>query len=155
MMCAFRNSGTLMPLRYTMQDQDTLLAWAAPRCDVAFLEFPEPSIALGAYDADTGAIRAVAVYVQFYEGEVDCHFASDGSRQWARREGLREMFAYPFFRMGARRIQTTVAAHDIDTLVLCIKTGWQIEGRIRAAMPNDDGILLTMLRGECPWLEGE
>lgn len=143
-----------MPLRYTMHDQDTLLAWAAPRCGIAGRDFPTQSVALGAFDAETGAIRAVAVYVALYDGEVDCHFASDGSRQWARRDGLREMFAYPFFRMDARRIQTTVAAHDIDTLVLCIKTGWQIEGRMRAAMPGDDGILLTMLRGECPWLDG-
>lgn len=141
-----------MPLRYTMQDQETLLAWAAPRCGIAGREFPEQSLAMAAFDAETGAIRATAIYVPLYQGEVDCHFASDGSRQWARREGLREMFAYPFFCMAANRIQTTVAANDTDTLVLCIKTGWQIEGRLRAAMPSGDGVLLTMLRGECPWL---
>lgn len=141
-----------MRLRYTIQDQETLLAWAAPRCGIPGRLFPETATALGACDADTGSIKAVAIFVPFYDGEVDCHFASDGSRRWAFREGIREMFAYPFLRMGADRMITTVAAHDVDTLVGCIKAGWQIEGRVRRAMPGDDGILMTMLRTECPWL---
>jgi hypothetical protein len=144
-----------MPLQFTTEEQDTLLAWAAPRCGMPGCVFPPSAHALGVV-SKAGDILAVGVYIPLFTGGVECHFASSGTKRWATRDGLRALFAYPFLLMGADRITAVVAADDISTLAPCIKSGWQIEARIRNAMPSgSDGIALSMTKGQCDWLETE
>lgn len=141
-----------MPLRFTMQEQDTLLAWAAPRCGMPGCVFPDPAVALGVIDED-GTIFAVAVYIPLYSGSVECHFASNGTRRWASRENLAAMARYPFHQFQCDRLTATVEATDIATLTSCIKAGWQIEARYRNAMASGaDAIVLSMTEEDCKFL---
>lgn len=144
-----------MPHHYTMQDQDTLLAWAAPRCGMPGCTFPAASHAIGVVTED-GEILAVGVYIPLFSGEVECHFASNGTRRWATKGTLQIIFSYAFHALGAERITCMIEATDVPTLTLCLKTGWQMEARVRQAMPTGaDGIIFSMMKDECFWLEME
>ena len=143
-----------MPTLYlNNEDQIGLLAWSAPR---AFVNGAWPPIAkaMGVYEAETGKLRAVLVTVETYNGIIDCHFASDGSRNWATRNILRGLFGYVFCVRKAHRIQTVSPADNTKILRTDLVTGWIPEGTARDAMgPGKDGIMFSMTPATCKWLE--
>jgi len=144
-----------MPLFMTMQDQETLRAWAAPRCGMPDNLFPDGAHALGVID-DDGAIMAVGVYIPLFDNTVECHFASNETRRWATRAILAAFCAYPFHQFTCKLLTATVNPANINVLVACLKAGWQIEGRIRRAMPDGaDGIVLSMTQEDCKFFTQE
>lgn len=137
-----------MTTRSVIYGQDEVLVpWAAKRIGVPF---DATARAIGL--VQDGELRAVVVYDRF--SEVDCcmHIASDGTRRWMSREYLVKVFAYPFVQLGLRRVTGLVAAKNADAMRFDLNIGFKIEGRMRQAMPDDDLMVLGMLREECRFL---
>jgi len=143
-----------LKLALTAEDQETLMAWAAPRCGIANSTFPFGSFAVAVTEADTGNIRAVVIYVPTYGREMDIHFATDRSRLWASRSVLSGVFGFAFTVRGATRLVGRGSVNNPELLSLMIRTGWQIEGRERGYMDDgSDAIVFTMRPEECPWIK--
>ena len=98
---------------------------------------------------DDGSIAAVVIYAHMSDFNCVLHVASDGSRRWLSQEFLYWVFAVPFEQWGKVRVTGLVAESNKAALRLDLGLGFVVEGRIRRAFGNDDGILLGMLREEC------
>lgn len=141
-----------MTLALTFEDQEGLLAWAAPRLDLP--RWPDGAKGLGVYEAETGDIRAVMVMVQTYSTSCDLHFATDGSRRWATRNILGGLFGYVFVLRGVPQVNITVEPDNVPALVMNLKLGFQIEARMRGIMSDGgDAIVMSMRATDCPWIK--
>ena len=134
----------------TYDNPERLIAWAAecigfePRQDVK---------AIGWTDGDT--LKAVTLYDGFSECDCNIHIASDGSRQWLSRGFLRASFAHPFIQWNLRRVTGLVPSKNQDALRFDLHLGFEREGYIRHALPDDDIIVLGMLRENCRFIPAE
>ncbi|MBP0484676.1 GNAT family protein [Sagittula salina] len=143
-----------MTLGITLADQKAIKAWAAPRCDMGSI--PESAWALAVVEIETGTLRAACILYEVYKGEVDVHFASDGDRRWATRDILTAMFFYAFHHMDARILKAVIAARNVPALVMALKSGWQVQGRVQGVLSGGaDGILLTLAEPDCVYLKGD
>lgn len=141
-----------MSLVLTVENQTTLKAWAAARLEINGV-WPASADALGILDGETGAIRAVLIVVQTYAEHCDVCIATDETRRWATRNTLGGIFGFIFLVRGNKIARATISHDNIPSLVMCIKMGWQIEGRIRRAdNEGRDGIIMSMTREECAWI---
>lgn len=113
--------------------------------DVIGLEFRSDAESIGLAD-EAGKIRAAVVFDNFSKCDVNMHVASDGSRAWLNREYIVRCFAYPFVQLGMRRVTGLVPANNADALRFDLRLGFEIEGRLRDALPDQDIILLGMTR---------
>lgn len=144
-----------MTLILTMEDQTTLKAWAAPRCDCPG-PWPPNAIAMGVVDDETGAIRAVWVIVHTYQTHCDVHMASDGSRGWATRNTLAGLWGYIFFVLGASIAHGIVGAGNVQAICSALKMGFEIETRLRNIMDDgSDGVMIVMHRDRCKWIQDQ
>lgn len=131
-------------------DNDRLVGWAAevigftPRNDVQAIGWQED-----------GQIRAVTLWDGFSACDCNIHIASDGSRQWMRRPFLRASFWHPFVQFGLRRLTGLVPAKNEAALRFDLHLGFVREGLIRHALPDDDIIILGMLREHCRFIPEE
>ena len=81
------------------------------------------------------------------------HCASDGRKNWASREFIREVFKYPFVTLGYERLSTVISASNTETLAFDLHIGFEEEARFRgAAHDGSDQIWLVMWRDKCRWL---
>lgn len=129
-------------------DSDALLQWAAA-------QYPQNSIdehtrAIG-IERD-GEIQGVAFFNQFTDISCNIHLVTNGKRVWANREFLCEVFAYPFVRLGLKRLTAYVPAKNHAAINLDLRLGFQVEGRMIEANGDDDLIVLGMLRRNCIWI---
>ena len=142
-----------MSLQIIVDNQSTLKAWAAARLEIGG-PWPQSTEALGIIDAETGAIRAVLIVVQTYAEQCDVSIATDESRKWATRNILGGIFGFIFLIKRNKIARVTISHNNVPSLVMCIKMGWQIEGRIRDAdNEGSDGIIMSMTRDECVWIK--
>ena len=139
-----------MTFTVTTDRQEILLGWAARRIGLPD-GWSSDSEAMGVVDAEE-KLRAVAVINQVAEGNCLLHIASDGRRSWATRSVLGVLFSYPFYILGLRKVTARVAIDNVPSQVLCLKLGFQFEGRERAAFFGRDTTTFGMLRDECSWL---
>lgn len=138
-----------MPLIYG--DDERLLRWASER--IGGLRFRDDATAIGRERG--GELVSVCVFDGFSAADCNMHIASDGSRHWLTREFLVACFAYPFIQLKLRRVTGLVPAKNRDALRFDLHLGFQVEGRCRDALPDDDIIILGMLRRECRFLPSE
>lgn len=143
-----------MSLFLSNENQDELLDWAFQRIDMSGY-WPDGARALGVYDTNRGnAIRAVLVTVETYDGVIDAHFASDGSRTWATRNVLGGIFGYLFFVRSAKRVQTIVSPENAATIIMNYKLGFTFEACIAAVMDDGGpGVLMSMTPEACKWIK--
>lgn len=124
-----------------------LVGWASeiihfnPRGDVVAIGWEED-----------GRLRAVTLYDGFSECDCNMHIASDGSRTWLKRAFLCTSFAHPFVQWGLRRVTGLVPAKNAAALRFDLHLGFEREGYIRHALPDDDLIILGMLRENCRFI---
>lgn len=126
---------------------DRLLPWASER--IGFSPRAD-AIAVGWGTAD--ALRAVVVYDNFSASDVNIHLGSDGSRTWMSKTFLFACFAHPFNEWGMRRLTALVPSKNRDAIAFNLHCGYRWEGFIRHAMPDDDLVILGMLRSECRFI---
>ena len=128
-------------------DDDSMIPWAIerigfkPRDDVRAIGWRE-----------NGALRAVTLYDGFSECDCNMHIASDGTGNWLRRAFLVTCFMHPFAQWGLRRVTGLVPAKNTDALRFDLHLGFEQEGYLRHALPDDDLVLLGMLRENCRFI---
>lgn len=125
-----------------------LLEWASevihftPRSDARAIGWQEH-----------GTLRAVTIYDGFSECDCNMHIASDGTGNWLRRAFLKASFSHPFLQWNLRRVTGLVPSKNHAALRFDLHLGFKQEGLIRHALPDDDIIVLGMLREDCRWIQ--
>lgn len=130
--------------------EQRLLPWAQERIGCTFRR---DAYTIG-LEKD-GELVAVVVFDGFSACDCNVHVASDGTGHWLTREFLVCVFAYPFIQLGLRRVTGLIAAKNQAALRFNRKLGFTQEGVCRHGMPDDDLVVLGMLRSECRFLQKE
>jgi RimJ/RimL family protein N-acetyltransferase len=84
-------------------------------------------------------------------GSIGIHVASFAPR-WINPELIFQTFHYPFVQLGCRKLFGTVPAKNTAALKFDLKLGFEIEQTIKDVYPDDDMLLVSMLRDNCRWL---
>lgn len=127
------------------------IAWAANKIGIARFR-PD---AKGIASERDGVLTAVVVFDTFSECDCNMHIASDGSRRWLTRPLMKEAFHYPFNTLGLRRVTGIVPRKNKDALLFDQRLGFEVEGICREAMPDDDVVILGLLRRNCRMIPQE
>ena len=128
-------------------DDDSMIPWAIerigfkPRDDVRAIGWRE-----------NGSLRAVTLYDGFSECDCNIHIASDGKPHWLNRGFLVAAFMHPFVQWKLRRVTGLVPAKNTQALRFDLHLGFEREGYLRHALPDDDLVLLGMLRENCRFI---
>lgn len=139
-----------MKCRIILDERDRLAAWAQAR--IAHVpSWGEWCEAIG-LERD-GELAAVVVYNLYSDCDIAMHVAAVPGRRWMTREFLRVVFRYPFRQLGVRRVTGYVPEKNTDALRFDLHLGFVREGLMRNALPDDNIIILGMLRDECRFLD--
>lgn len=92
------------------------------------------------YENWTGEGGSVIIHI----GSVDKH--------WINRDLLWVIFDYPFNQMKVTRAFAQIASRNEDCLRFARSTGWTELHRIEGVFPDDDMVLMRILREECRFL---
>lgn len=128
-----------------------MLPWAAERIGISSFRRDAHSIGL----EKGGKLVAVVVFDTFSECDCNMHVASDGTKAWMNKALLLSAFAYPFVQLGLRRVTGIVPAKNAAALAFDKNLGFEEEGICRHALPDDDIIILGLLREKCRFVPKE
>lgn len=135
----------------TIEDQAAALKWAEEKIGFPF----RPDAKAIAFVRCNRKYAAVIVFDGFSECDCNIHVASDGTRKWLTREMVQTVFFYPFCQLGMRRVTGLVPTKNKAALNFDLRLGFEIEGKCRHALPDDDIYVLGMLRENCPFIPQE
>lgn len=128
-----------------------LLPWAATVLGIT--HFRADAVAIGI--ERRGQIAAVVVFEDFSETNCNMHLASDGTGHWMNRALLVASFAYPFIQLGKLRVTALVPSKNAAALRLDGHLGFEVEGLCPKGVPDDDLVILGMLRENCRFIPKE
>lgn len=128
-------------------DDESMIPWAVER--IGFQ--PRPDVRAIGWRED-GVLRAVTLYDGFSASDCNMHIASDGSGNWLRRSFLVASFMHPFVQWKLRRVTGLVPAKNEKALNFDLHLGFIQEGYLRHALPDDDIVVLGMLRETCRYI---
>lgn len=128
-------------------DDESMIPWAVERIG---LEPRSDVVAIGW--RENGELRAVTMYDCFSKADCNIHIASDGTGTWLHRSFLVTCFMHPFVQWNLRRMTGLVPAKNKKALNFDLHLGFKQEGYLRHALPDDDIILLGMLREDCRFI---
>lgn len=131
--------------------EERLLPWAQERIGTG--PFRRDAFTMG-LEKD-GELVAVVVFDNFSVVDCNMHIASDGSRNWMNKELLLSAFAYPFVQLKLNRVTGLVPAKKPEVVEFDQHLGFKIEGYCHKALPDDDIIILGMLRSSCRFITEE
>lgn len=131
--------------------EDRLIPWAQARIGTG--DFRRDAYAIG-LERD-GALVAAVVFDGFSACDANIHIASDGTARWMSKELLLATFAYAFVQLRLRRLTGLVPAKNAQALAFDEHLGFVREGVCRHALPDDDIIVLGMLRESCRFISKE
>lgn len=134
--------------RIIYDETDRLMAWAGPANDAG--ELAKDVYAIG-LEIDK-QLRAVVYFCDFTTTNCSMHVVTDGRGHWLSRGFLAAVFSYPFVQLKLNRVTGYVAARNMRAMVLDLKLGFEVEGRMREAAEGDDIVVLGMLRRNCIWI---
>lgn len=140
-----------MTTRIIYGEEDRLLPWAAERIGLPSFRRDAYSIGL---ERD-GDLCAVVVFDTFSQCDVHMHIASDGSGRWMNKELLIRSFAFPFVQLGLRRITGMVPSKNARAIAFDENLGFEREGLCRDALPDDDIVVMGLLRKNCRFIAKE
>lgn len=92
-----------------------------------------------------------AVAIFNYDGE-NCEIAMSGGPGWLNRTLIRAIFLQIFEVMSCARVTARVRADNERALLIDIRIGFVLEGRLRSAVDGHDVFILGMLKNECRWI---
>jgi RimJ/RimL family protein N-acetyltransferase len=89
-----------------------------------------------------------------YTGEGGCIFMHQAgfSKRWISRDMLWAAFDYPFNQLKVKKICGTIPSGNPKLLALNHRLGFKVEHSIEDGYPGGNMLVLSMTRGECPWL---
>lgn len=131
--------------------EDRLLPWAEERIGAG--HFRRDAYCIG-LEKD-GELVAVVVFDSFSSVDCNMHIASDGTRAWMNKALLLSAFAYPFTQLGLRRVTGVVPAKNEQAIAFDQHLGFEREGYCHHALPDDDIVILGMLRENCRFINKE
>lgn len=144
-------------MKVTTAQQSRLLRWAQQQLDTD--GWSDDAYAFGIVEPRAGRLpllRAVMVVNHHVGRSCRVHIATDGSRRWATADVLTRLSAFLHMAHNVDRLWMIVSVFNTKALIAALKIGFQIDGRERcSADDGTDGIVLTMLRHENPWLRGQ
>lgn len=74
-------------------------------------------------------------------------------KSWATKDNIRNIFFYPFVRLGVKRVQATVAKRNMPVRFFLERLDFKFEGIARSAWPKGgDAACYSLLRHECKWI---
>lgn len=95
---------------------------------------------------------AATIYNHFADSNIVMSFAAIPGKRWLTRAYLSAIFRYPFVQLGVRRVTGFVALKNTDSLRFAKHLGAKTEGLMRHALPDDDLVVLGILKHECRWI---
>ena len=128
-------------------DGGQMIEWASK-----IIGFQPRSDAVAVGWREHGELRSVVLYDNFSACDCNIHIASDGKPGWLNRKFLIAAFMHPFVQWKLRRVTGLVPAKNTKALRFDLHLGFVREGYLRNALPDDDIIVLGMLREECIYL---
>lgn len=128
-------------------DGSQMIEWASK-----IIGFQPRSDAVAVGWREHGELRAVVLYDNFSACDCNIHIASDGKAGWLNRKFLVAAFMHPFVQWKLRRVTGLVPAKNTKALRFDLHLGFVREGYLRNALPDDDIIVLGMLREECTYI---
>ena len=128
-------------------EDKALILWAA---SIIKCKFRDDAKAIGL--KRDGVIIAATVFDGFSECDCNMHIASNGSGHWLTRKFLISSFAYPFIQLKLRRVTGLVPAKNTNALRFDHHLGFITEGVCRYALPDDDIVVLGLLREDCRFI---
>lgn len=131
--------------------EDRLLPWAEERIGAGHFRRDAYSIGL----EKDGNLVAVVVFDNFSAVDAHMHIASDGTGAWMSKSLLLAAFAYPFTQLGLRRVTGVVPAKNQAAINFDKHLGFEQEGYCPHALPDDDAVILGMLRENCRFITKE
>jgi len=132
-------------------EQERMLDWACEQTGGGSFHADARAIGL---ERD-GQLCAVVVYDNFSEVDCSMHIASDGTKRWMNRALLSAAFLYPFRQLKFRRVTGLVPAKNTAALRFDEHLGFEREGLCRNALPDDDLVVLGLLRENCRFIPEE
>lgn len=126
---------------------EELIAWAE---SVVGSKFRPDAKAIGL--KRHGNIIAVTVFDGFSECDCNMHIASDKSGRWLNKDFLISSFAYPFIQLKLRRVTGLVPSKNSRALRFDHHIGFVTEGVCRNALPDDDIVVLGLLKENCRYI---
>lgn len=96
---------------------------------------------------DDGEITAAVIYKDYSLCDIGMHIAAEG--RWATRAFLDTIFHYPFGILKVQRVTGYVPRKREDQLRFWELMGFQREGVLRQALPDDDIVIIGLLKDEC------
>lgn len=102
-----------------------------------------------------GELVAGVAYANWNGPNVECHIASDGSRQWMTRQYLWTIFDYPFNQLKVKRITVCVGEGNLPSRRFVSKLGFAFETTLQAAHPTGDLLVFSMFKESCRWIKAD
>lgn len=126
------------------------LDWLVPRLDAGFGNWDTAS---SLFMEKNGEIIACVAYNNWYPAlSVEISVAAS-KPNWLTRQFLADVFHYPFNVWEMRRVGSSIAASNEQSVRFCEHLGFTREGCIRKGAPNGDDLLLYgLLKEECRYL---
>lgn len=120
------------------------LIWAEERLGGTF----KPDRCRWVAGLDAGGPVFVVVYSHFSSRNCELSIATDETKRWATKKALRAIFSMPFVEWHLPRVTFVVSAENLPSQDLVLRLGAKLEGRVREAFPEGDGLVFGMLRLE-------
>lgn len=98
-----------------------------------------------------GEIAAAVIFKDYSLCDIGMHVAAVPGTRWATRTFLETVFAYPFGQLDCQRVTGYVPAKNERELKFDVLLGFTPEGLLRKALPDDDLVIIGMLKDECKY----
>jgi RimJ/RimL family protein N-acetyltransferase len=135
-------------LKVDFSQNPEYLAWACEKLRVRFN--PKDVTWLAAVDSN-GILAGVVVYSRHSTTNCEMSVVAANPRFLTRRT-LRAFFGYPFNQLGYLRVMAVTEHTNRHAADFLQRLGFVLEGYLRKWFGTADGLLMGMLKEECPWL---
>jgi RimJ/RimL family protein N-acetyltransferase len=99
---------------------------------------------------EEGKLIAGVVYNLYSGADIAMHVAGEG--RWLRRQFTQAAFGYPFLQLKTRRVTSYTGSRNETSIRLQMGLGFEYEGRMRHALPDDDVLIFGLLKEHCRYL---
>lgn len=99
-----------------------------------------------------GALVAGVTYERWNGVHVEVSIAIDDPN-WATRDTMFLLFAYPFIRLGCEAITVLVPSSNVKSINLATKMGFEPEALVKyAAFDGSSLVVMKMFKDKCRWI---